>query len=282
MRWPRTSFGGLRAESARLKLRDQKESKWNADNAFYWRFALQGREVPPDTEKQAAGFYERGEYDRAEAAFRLLVECFDGYAEGYNYLGLIALEKRRLDDAINHFEKDDRAGAQTVSCADQQEAVLERPRHAALHARPAKSGVDAEQGRPVRRGTGALRPARPRLRDSQSWVEPDGAGCIMEGHGMAKGSWKNIEFLIDGYGEVTLGRVGPIRCAAIASDEDQMLAALVRRPGEELAELLARLDHAIDRAWNAEEYLDEINAPPEEPRDRSDARSRSRQSRRRG
>jgi hypothetical protein len=99
---------------------------------------------------------------------------------------------------------------------------------------------------------------------------------------MAKTSWKNIEFLIDGYGEVTLGRVGPIRCAAIASDEDQMLAALVRRPGEELAELLARLDHAIDRAWNAEEYLDEINAPLEELRDRSDARSRSRQSRRRG
>jgi hypothetical protein len=99
---------------------------------------------------------------------------------------------------------------------------------------------------------------------------------------MAKTSWKNIEFLIDGYGEVTLGRVGPIRCAAIASDEDQMLAALVRRPGEELAELLVRLDHAIDRAWNAEEYLDEINAPLEEPRDRSDVRSRSRQSRRRG
>jgi len=89
----------------RLKLRDQKESEWNADNPFYWRFALQGRDVPPDTEEHAAGFYERGEYDRGEAVFRLLVDCFDGYAEGYNYLGLIALEKRNLDEAITHFQK---------------------------------------------------------------------------------------------------------------------------------------------------------------------------------
>ncbi len=89
----------------RLKLRDQKENHWNTDNAFFWRFALRGRDVPPDTEQQAAGFYERGEYERGEAVFRLLVDCFDGYAEGYNYLGLIALEQRRLDDAIVLFQK---------------------------------------------------------------------------------------------------------------------------------------------------------------------------------
>jgi tetratricopeptide (TPR) repeat protein len=89
----------------RLKLRDQKESEWNQDNPFYWRFALQGRDVPPDTEEHAAGYYERGEYERAHAIFRLLTDCFDGYAEGYNYLGLIALEERKLDEAIAHFEK---------------------------------------------------------------------------------------------------------------------------------------------------------------------------------
>jgi tetratricopeptide (TPR) repeat protein len=87
----------------RLRTRDQTESAWNADNAFYWRFALQGRQVPPDTEEHAASLYERGDYDRAEAVFRLLVECFDGYAEGYNYLGLIALEQRKLEQAIDHF-----------------------------------------------------------------------------------------------------------------------------------------------------------------------------------
>ena len=89
----------------RLKLRDQKESEWNADNPFYWRFTLQGRDVPPDTEEHAAAFYERGEYERAEAVFRLLVDCFDGYAEGYNYLGLIALEQRKLDEALALFQK---------------------------------------------------------------------------------------------------------------------------------------------------------------------------------
>lgn len=90
---------------SRLELGDQKENEWNADNAFYWRFSLQGRDVPTDTEEQAAGFYERGEYERAEAVFRLLVDCFDGYAEGYNYLGLIALEQRKLDEALALFRK---------------------------------------------------------------------------------------------------------------------------------------------------------------------------------
>ena len=89
----------------RLKLRDQRENEWNADNPFYWRFALQGCDVPSDTEEHAADLYERGDYERAEAAFRLLTDCFDGYAEGYNYLGLIALEQRKLDEAITRFRK---------------------------------------------------------------------------------------------------------------------------------------------------------------------------------
>lgn len=89
----------------RLRTRDQTENTWNADNAFYWRSALQGRQVPPDTEEHAAGLYERGDYDRAEAVFRLLVECFDAYAEGYNYLGLIAFKQRKLERAIDYFQK---------------------------------------------------------------------------------------------------------------------------------------------------------------------------------
>lgn len=89
----------------RLKLRDQTENDWNSDNPFYWRFALRGREVPPDTEEHAAGFYERGEYEKAEAVFRLLIDCFGGFAEGHNYLGLIAYEQRKLEKAVAHFEK---------------------------------------------------------------------------------------------------------------------------------------------------------------------------------
>ena len=89
----------------RLKLCEQQPNQWNEDNPFFWRFELQGRDVPPDAEEHAAGFYERGEYEMAEAIFRLLIDCFDGYAEGHNYLGLIAYEQRRLEDAIGHFEK---------------------------------------------------------------------------------------------------------------------------------------------------------------------------------
>ena len=58
-----------------------------------------------DIEEGAAGFYKRGEYDRAAAAFRLLVECFDRYSEGYNYLGLIALDQGQLEEATRYFEK---------------------------------------------------------------------------------------------------------------------------------------------------------------------------------
>jgi len=70
---------------------------------------------------------------------------------------------------------------------------------------------------------------------------------------------KNLEFLIDGNGDVTLGRVGPIRCAAIACDEDQQLAALVRDKRESFEALLIRLDAAIGKAWEDEVRIDEIN-----------------------
>jgi hypothetical protein len=72
----------------------------------------------------------------------------------------------------------------------------------------------------------------------------------------------NIEFLIDGNGDITIGRVGPIPCGATAADEDQCLAMLVRRPGESLAELLQRLDAAIEDAYANGVYIDEVNAPP--------------------
>ena len=70
---------------------------------------------------------------------------------------------------------------------------------------------------------------------------------------------KNIGSLIDGNGQVTLGRIGPVRCAAVAADEDQQLAALVRRRGESLENLLVRLDAAIEAAWEKGVFLDEIN-----------------------
>jgi hypothetical protein len=79
-----------------------------------------------------------------------------------------------------------------------------------------------------------------------------------DGEGLAV-RLKNIDFLVRGNGEVTIGRVGPIRCAAVAADGDQQLAALVRRPRESLEDLLLRLDAALQRAWDDDVFVDEIN-----------------------
>ena len=69
----------------------------------------------------------------------------------------------------------------------------------------------------------------------------------------------NIEWLIDGQGQVALGTIGPIECAAVASDGDQCLAMLVRGPGDSLEALLQRLDSAIEAATERGEFIDEIN-----------------------
>jgi hypothetical protein len=70
---------------------------------------------------------------------------------------------------------------------------------------------------------------------------------------------RNIESLIDGNGQITLGRIGPVHCAACASDEGQNLAMLVRNPGESLGDLLMRLDAAIEDALERDIFADEIN-----------------------
>ncbi|WP_018405732.1 hypothetical protein [Marinobacter gelidimuriae] len=71
--------------------------------------------------------------------------------------------------------------------------------------------------------------------------------------------FENIETLIDNSGEISIGRAGPIRCAATASDEGQCLAMLSRRPNELFEELLARLDFAIADAIKRQVFVDEIN-----------------------
>lgn len=70
---------------------------------------------------------------------------------------------------------------------------------------------------------------------------------------------ENIDFLIVSDGEITLGCVGPIRCAAIATDEHNTLAMLVRGPDESLMALLERLDAAIEDAMERDVFVDEIN-----------------------
>ena len=67
--------------------------------------------------------------------------------------------------------------------------------------------------------------------------------------------------MIDGIGNINIGRIGPIPCVAVAADEDQALAMLAARPGESLLELMARLDAAIGLAWERDIYTDELNTP---------------------
>lgn len=71
----------------------------------------------------------------------------------------------------------------------------------------------------------------------------------------------NIAQLIEEGGQITVGRLYPIDCAAIANDDHNSLAMLRRRPGETLQQLLQRLDAAIALAWNEDRFTDEINPP---------------------
>lgn len=84
---------------------DRKDPSLGAEIPFYWRWAMPGRDVPYDVEEMAVGYFERGQWERAAGAFRLLVECYPDYADGHNFLGLIELERENLDGAMAFFEK---------------------------------------------------------------------------------------------------------------------------------------------------------------------------------
>ena len=77
-------------------------------------------------------------------------------------------------------------------------------------------------------------------------------------------SLPNIEFLIDGNGEITIGQVGPVACAATACNDHQALAMLVRRNNETLEQLLMRLETAVEKAVEEETFIDEINNGPDD------------------
>ena len=72
---------------------------------------------------------------------------------------------------------------------------------------------------------------------------------------------KNIEALIADGGEITIGAIGAVECAATAADQHNALAMLVGRDGETLNALLRRLDRAIARYDDTGESTDEINPP---------------------
>ena len=70
---------------------------------------------------------------------------------------------------------------------------------------------------------------------------------------------KYIELLLSDGGDISLGPVASYKCVASAADGNNALAMLVRREGESLNALLKRLDKAIGRAWDLDEFTDEVN-----------------------
>jgi len=99
-------------EMINFRLQEAKDppSGSDEDTPFYWRYALQGRYISGDEEEYVEQLWRKGETEKAEALFRLLVECFDDYAEGHNYLGLMALEREELEEALEHFSNTILAG----------------------------------------------------------------------------------------------------------------------------------------------------------------------------
>jgi hypothetical protein len=71
----------------------------------------------------------------------------------------------------------------------------------------------------------------------------------------------NLAAFIDD-GEITLGILDPVGCVAVATDAHQSLAMLVRHKGENLTQLLTRLDYAIALAITDDVFTDEVNGPP--------------------
>ncbi|MGQ0833698.1 MAG: hypothetical protein ACT4O5_02045 [Gammaproteobacteria bacterium] len=77
--------------------------------------------------------------------------------------------------------------------------------------------------------------------------------------------WPSIEaFLESEEGNISLGSIGynsSLGYTAVASDDHNMLVALVRRSGETLHQLLVRLERALGPAIDEQIFVDEINAP---------------------
>jgi hypothetical protein len=71
---------------------------------------------------------------------------------------------------------------------------------------------------------------------------------------------KHIDALIDEGGEITVGAVDGIECAATAADQHNALVMLVRRQGETIAALIKRLDRALGKYYETGETVDEVNA----------------------
>jgi hypothetical protein len=72
--------------------------------------------------------------------------------------------------------------------------------------------------------------------------------------------WPNITELLDqAGGHISIGRMPPIEGAAVAVNDQTLVAGLIRRNGETFSDLLQRLDTAIGKALHEGVTTNEIN-----------------------
>lgn len=77
--------------------------------------------------------------------------------------------------------------------------------------------------------------------------------------------WPTVEAFLDTEeGSISLGSIGAasLGYTAVASDQSNMLVALVRGPKETLHQLLDRMEAALGPALDDQIYVDEINGDP--------------------
>lgn len=96
---------------------------------------------------------------------------------------------------------------------------------------------------------------KPAGRNASGGIKKDSAG---NGAADAPFNLPHIAELIND-GQITIGKMHPVGCVAVANDEHNALAMLVRRKGESLFQLLTRLDQAIAKAYNENFFTDEVN-----------------------
>lgn len=82
-----------------------EKDEFNSDNPYYWRLTLSPKGEPHEFEEMAARYFNERKFEKASALFNFLVDSYKDYAEGHNYLGLIALEQNYFDKAEFHFLK---------------------------------------------------------------------------------------------------------------------------------------------------------------------------------
>lgn len=93
-----------RLELASLKTTRRDESPFDKQDPFCWRNEVTGNEVSLDIEKLSIDLHQSHQFARAKTLLSLLVRCFPNYAEGFNRLGLIALQEGKPKDAAEFFK----------------------------------------------------------------------------------------------------------------------------------------------------------------------------------